>query len=101
MVTSAASAVPRRELMRDPVLVLPVAVLGGLLAGWVGVRAHVAGTRVATDLALAWVLAAAFVTVVERPRRQAAGWALAAAAFALLAADLEWSSSRSLWTLGF
>jgi signal transduction histidine kinase len=101
MATSAATAVPNRGLIRDPVLVVPVVVAGSLVVGLLGDRANVAGTRIATDLALAWALAAAFVLVVERPRWRGAGWALAAAAFAIIGADLEWSTSRALWTLGF
>ncbi len=100
MATSAVQ-VPSRGLTRDPVLVLPVAVAGGLAIAWLGVHEHVAGTRIAADLALAWALAAVFVVVVERPRRRGAGWPLAAAAFAVLGADLEWSTSRVPWTIGF
>ena len=101
MATSAATPVAERGLIRDPVLLLPVVVAGGLAAGLLGVQANISGTRIAADLALAWALAAAFVVVLGRPRRRSAGWVLAAAAFALLGADLEWSTSRPLWTAGF
>src|SRR5262245_63037341 len=100
MATSAVR-VQSRGLTRDPVLVLPAVVAAGLAIGWLGVREHVAGTRIAADLALAWVLTAVFLVVVERPRRRGVGWLLAVAAFAVLAADLEWSTSRALWTAGF
>ena len=100
MATSAVQ-VPSRGLTRDPVLVLPVVVAGGLAIAWLGVHEHVPGTRIAVDLALAWVLAGVFVVVVERPRRRGAGWPLAAAAFAVLGADLEWSNSGVPWTIGF
>ena len=101
MAVSAPTAVASRGLIRDPVLVLPVAVLGGLAVGLLGVHTGVPGTRIAADLALAWSLALAAVVVVERPRRRRAAAALVAAALALLAADLEWSTSRAPWTLGF
>ena len=58
MATSAATTVRHRSLIRDPMLVLPVVVVAGLVAGRLGVEAHVAGARIATDLALAWTLAA-------------------------------------------
>jgi hypothetical protein len=38
------------------VLLLPAAVAAGLAVGWLGVHEHVAGSRVAADLALAWKL---------------------------------------------
>src|SRR4029079_5321015 len=66
MAVSAPPAVASRGLIRDPVLVLPGAVLGGLAAGLLGAHAGVAGTRIAADLALAWALALAAVVVVER-----------------------------------
>ena len=101
MATTAATAVPNRGLIRDPVLVLPVVVAGGLAVGLLGVHANVAGSRIVIDLALASALAAAFVLVAERPRWRSVGWALPAGAVAILGADLEWSSSQALWTLGF
>ena len=86
--------------MRDPVLLLPAAVAAGLAVGWVGVHEQVAGTRIAADLALSWALVAASVVVAERPRWRVK-WLLVVASFALLGADLEWASSRALWTIGF
>jgi signal transduction histidine kinase len=101
MATTAATAVPQRRLMRDSVLVLPVVVVVGLVTGLLGVQANVSGARITTDLLLPWALAAAFVLVMERPRWRSAGWPLAAAAFAILGADLVWSTSSALGTLGF
>src|SRR5947209_5425222 len=100
MATSAVR-VQSRTLTRDPVLALPAVVAAGLAIGWLGVHEHVPGTRIAADLGLAWGLVAAFLVVVERSRRRRVGWLLAAAAFAVLVADLQWSSSRALWTAGF
>jgi len=97
----AAYAATDRRLIRDPILVLPAVVAAGLLVGRIGGEANVPRARIATDLALAWALAAAFVVVAERPHWRRAAWALAAAAFAVLGADLEWSTSQALWTPGF
>jgi hypothetical protein len=76
-------------------------VAGGLAVGGLGVHAQVPGTRLVADLALSWALAAAAIVVLERPRWHRASWLLAATAFAVLGADLEWASSNALWTLGF
>jgi signal transduction histidine kinase len=101
MASNAVTPLPRREAVRDPVLLLPLAVAAGLAVGWLGVPEQVAGTRVAADLALSWALLAASLVVLERPRWRRARWLLAATPFALLGADLEWASSHALWTLGF
>jgi signal transduction histidine kinase len=101
MASTAVTASPSREVARDPVLLLPVVVAAGLAIGWLGVHEQVSGTRIAADLALAWALITASLVVLERPRWRRARWMLAAAAFALLGADLEWSSAHTLWTLGF
>ncbi len=90
-----------RSALRDPVLLVPVVVGAGLAAGWLGADAGVSGTRVAADLALSWALVAASLVALERARWRRARVLLAAAAFALLAADLRWASSDPLWTLGF
>ena len=81
-------------------LVVPVVVAAGLAVGWLGVHEHVSGTRIATDLALSWTLASASLVVLARPRWRRVRLLLAATAFALLGADLEWASSNVLWTLG-
>src|SRR5436190_22000289 len=100
MASTAVTASPRREAIRDPVLVVPVVVAAGLAVGWLGVHEHVSGTRIATDLALSWALASASLVVLARPRWRRVRFLLAATAFALLGADLEWASSNALWTLG-
>ena len=90
-----------RIALRDPVLLVPLVVAAGLAVGWLGVDSGVSGTRVAADLALSWALVAASVVALERGRWRRSRALLAAAAFALLAADLQWASSHALWTLGF
>jgi signal transduction histidine kinase len=101
MASSAVTASPSREVARDPVLLLPFVVAAGLAIGWLGVHEQVSGTRIAADLALSWALLAASLVVLERPRWRRARWMLAAAAFALLGADLEWANTHALWTVGF
>jgi signal transduction histidine kinase len=86
--------------LRDPVLLVPVVVAAGLAVGWLGADAGVSGTRVAADLALLWALVAASLVALERARWRRSRLLLAAASFALLAADLQWASSSALWTLG-
>jgi signal transduction histidine kinase len=101
MASNAVTALSSRDAVRDPVLLLPLAVAGGLAVGWFGVHEGVAGTRIAVDLGLSWALIAASLVALERPRWRRARWLLAASSFALLAADLEWASSHALWTVGF
>jgi signal transduction histidine kinase len=90
-----------RNVLRDPVLLVPAIVGAGLAIGWLGADTGVSGTRVTADLALAWALVAASLVALERTRWRRSRALLAAAAFALLAADLQWTSSHALWTLGF
>ena len=90
-----------RGVLRDPVLLGPVVVGAGLAAGWLGADAGASGSRVATDIALSWALVAASVVALDRARWRRTRALLAVAAFALLAADLQWASSHTLWTLGF
>ena len=76
-------------MLRDPVLLVPAVVGAGFAVGWLGADAGASGTRVATDIALAWALVAASLVALERARWRRARVLLAAAAFALLAADLQ------------
>jgi signal transduction histidine kinase len=101
MASNAVTASPGRDAVRDPVLLLPLAVASGLAVGWLGVHERVAGTRIGADLTLSWALIAASLVVLERPRWRRARWLLAATPFALLGADLEWAHSPALWTVGF
>ncbi|HET7129927.1 MAG TPA: histidine kinase [Gaiellaceae bacterium] len=80
---------------------MPLAVAVGLAVGWIGTQQHVAGSRIAADLALSWAVMAASLVVLERPRWRRTRWLLASTPFALLGADLEWVSSHAVWTLGF
>jgi signal transduction histidine kinase len=100
MASTAVTALPRRNAVRDPVLLLPAAVVAGLAIGWLGVREHVSGARIAADLALAWSLVAASLVALERRRWRPTARLLAAVAVALLGADLAWTSTRVVGTIG-
>ena len=101
MSSTVATSSQTRSVLRDPVLLVPAVVGAGLAVGWLGTDAGASGTRVAADLALSWALVAASLVALERARWRRTRVLLAAAAFALLAADLRWASSHALWTLGF
>ena len=101
MSTIVADSSPTRRALSDPVLLVPAIVAAGLAVGWLGADASVSGTRVAADLALSWALLAASLVLLERVRWRRSRVLLAVAAFALLAADLQWVSAHALWTVGF
>jgi signal transduction histidine kinase len=101
MSSTIVTASPSRAAMRDPVLLLPAVVAAGLAIAWLGVHEQIAGWRIAADVGVAWALVAASVVALDRPRWQHARRLLAAAGFALLAADLEWAGAHALSTLGF
>ena len=89
MSSTVATSSQTRSALRDPVLLVPAVVGAGLAVGWLGTDAGVSGTRVAADLALAWALVAASLVALERARWRRSRVLLAAAAFALLGADLQ------------
>jgi signal transduction histidine kinase len=101
MASTAAASPHVRNPLRDPVLLAPAVVAAGLAVGWLGIDSGVSGARVATDLALSWSLVAASLVALERTRWRQTRVLLAAAAFALLGADLQWAGSDALWTIGF
>jgi len=82
------------------VLQLPVVVAAGLAVGWLGAHEGISGSRIAADVALSWALVGASLVVLDRPRWRRARLLLAATAFTLLGADLEWARWHALWTLG-
>src|SRR5207253_10187920 len=100
MASAAITASPRRGVLRDPVLLLPVAVAAGLAIGWLGVHEHVSGPRIAIDIALCWALAGASLIALTRPRWRPARWLLAAAALVLLGGDLRWTHTHGVSTVG-
>jgi len=101
-VSSRAAPVPQAQVsvLRDPVLVLPLAVGAGLAVGWEGLHNGISGGRVAVDLSLCWGFVAASLVALQRSRWRRPRLLLAVAGLALLAADLEWFNAPGLWTLG-
>lgn len=99
-----APAVPARSASRsgivDPVLLLPLAVVGGLLATRAALAAGRSDARAAIDLALAWSFAVAAVLALARPSTRRAGWLMAGIAAAWFLEDLQLSSSALPWTAG-
>ena len=91
---------PAGSLLRDPVLVLPLAVVIGLAVGWEGLRTGVSGAVIAVDLALSWGLVGASVLASGRARWRRSRLLLALAGLSVLAGDLQWSSAPGLWTAG-
>ena len=100
MASTAVTVVPRRDAVRDPVLLLPAVVGAGLAIGWLGIHEHVSGARIIADLALAWSLVAGSLITLQLRRWRAAAWLLTAASFALLGADLAWTDTRVVGTIG-
>jgi signal transduction histidine kinase len=100
MASTAVTPVPRRDGVRDPVLLLPAVVAAGLAIGWLGVHENVSGTRIPADLALAWSLVATSLVALERRRWRPTARLLAVAGFAVLVADLAWTSTHVVGTIG-
>ena len=98
--TSLASQPHPAAVVRDPVLVLPVAVVAALAIGWVGADAGTSGTRIAVDVALAWAFVGASLVALERARWRRSRILVSASGFAVLAADLHWAQADGPWTLG-
>lgn len=101
MSSSVVTGTEGRRALRDPVLLAPAVVGAGLVVGWFGIRNSVPGARIAIDLALAWALVTASLVALERERWRRSRILLAVAGFAVLAADLQWTKSHTLWTVGF
>ena len=82
-------------------LLLPVAVVCGLLASW-GARAAGAGDgRVAADMAVSWSFAVAATLALLRPTLRRTGALMAVLSLTWFLADLQLSSSSLAWTVGW
>jgi signal transduction histidine kinase len=91
---------PSAPLLRDPILVLPLAVAAGLALGWGGLHNGVSGGEVAVDLALCWCLVGASLVALGWARWRHARLLLALAAMLVLAGDLQWLNAAGPWTVG-
>lgn len=95
---SAHSLAGRRSF--DPVLLLPLAVVGGLLVTWWTLSVGVSRTQAVVDLGVAWTFAGASVIALSRPSLRRSGWLMAAVAATWFLYDLQLSSVPLIWTVG-
>lgn len=85
----------------DPVVLLPIAVLGGLLTAWWAMSAGASQSRVAADLVVVWSFAGAAAVALARPALRGSGVLMLAVAATWLLYELQLSSIPLLWTIGF
>jgi signal transduction histidine kinase len=85
----------------DPVLLLPIAVLAGLLVSWWTLSAGVSRTQAVVDLSVTWAFAGAAVVALSRPSLRRSGWLMAAVAATWFLYDLQLSTIPVIWTLGW
>jgi signal transduction histidine kinase len=97
---SAARPFPGRGSF-DPVLLLPIAVFGGLLVTWWTLSAGVSRSQAVVDLSVAWAFAGSAVLALSRPSLRRSGWLMAAVAATWFLSDLQLSTVPLIWTLGW
>jgi signal transduction histidine kinase len=97
----AARRPPDRLKTADPVLLLPAAVLLGLLAAWGALSRGASRTGVEVDLAVAWAFAGAAVIALSRPALRRVGVLMGATSGAFLLGYLQLSRNSALWTIGW
>ena len=85
----------------DPILVLPLIVVVGLLAAWLGLSSDADPTRVAVDLAVAWSFGAAAAVALARPALRRSGLLMAAVGLTLFLPYLEFADWAPAYTLGY
>jgi two-component sensor histidine kinase len=85
----------------DPVLLLPIAVLTGLLVSLWTLSAGVSRTQAVVDLGVAWAFAGAAVLALSRPSLHRSGWLMAGVAATWFLYDLQLSTVPLIWTLGW
>jgi signal transduction histidine kinase len=84
----------------DPVVLVPLGVLVGLLATWWAMSAGASQTRAAIDLAVFWAFVAAAMLALPRPALRRSGVLMLAVAATWFLYELQLSSSPLLWTIG-
>ena len=87
--------------LADSVLLLPVAVVLGLLAAWGALAAGASETAVRIDLVVAWSFAAAAAVALSRPALHRVGVLMATTSATWLLGYLQFASSPLLWTVGW
>jgi len=85
----------------EPVVVLPLAVVVGLLAAWLGLASGADRTRVGVDLAVGWSFAGAAAVALARPPLRRAGALMAAVGLTLFIPYLELAQWSPAWTTGY
>jgi signal transduction histidine kinase len=85
----------------DPLLVLPIAAIGGLLVTWWALSVGVEKPRAAVDLAVAWGFAGAGMLALQRASLRRSGVVMLAVAASWFVYDLQHSESDLLWTTGW
>ena len=101
MTASTVPARPAPERAFDPLLVLPIAVVSGLLVTWWALSVGVGRPRAAVDLSVAWAFAGAGMLALERSSLRRSGLLMLAVAGTWFLYDLQRSASPLLWTLGW
>jgi len=94
-----ARATPERGL--DPLLVLPIAAIAGLLVTWWALSVGVEKPRAAVDLAVSWSFVCAGLLALERASLRRSGALMLAVAATWFLDDLQYSESGLLWTVGW
>ena len=85
----------------DPVLLLPVAAIGGLLMTWWSLSKGVSESQAAVDLAVAWSFAGAAVVALSRASLRPSGLLMGGVAATWFLYELQLSTIALLWTIGW
>jgi signal transduction histidine kinase len=85
----------------DPLLVLPIAAIAGLVITWWALSVGVEKPRAAVDLAVSWSFAGAGMLALERTSLRRSGALMLAVAGTWVLYDLQHAESAILWTLGW
>jgi len=85
----------------DPLLVLPIAAIAGLLVTWWALSVGVGKPRAAVDLAVSWSFVGAGMLALERASLRRSGALMLAVAATWFLYDLQHSESELLWTVGW
>jgi signal transduction histidine kinase len=101
MTASSVRARPTFERGADPLLVLPVATIAGLLVTWWALSVGVEKPRAAVDLAVSWSFAGAGILALERASLRRSGALMLTVAATWFLYDLQHAESELLWTVGW